>query len=176
MGPKTSKSADRPHYVAICLSLLAVLVSCLSWWESHTSRKINETASRGIAYVTNFQKRGKDVNDAAYLITIKNFGRSSALAVRYSYSITTDNPHKTGTPDERHEEQPDPYFFSVTAELPPGLEKQIATSIMWSSAMNFIPKLEEGKYYYIIGILSYVDEASGKEYRQQWCYQADSTS
>src|SRR5437660_1754288 len=87
--PRT-KSANRPHYISVLLSVVAVVIAGLSWWESHSARLISQGSNRALAYVTELQnvKMPFDTPGPVYKVVIRNFGRSAAKGLRYWYRVT----------------------------------------------------------------------------------------
>jgi hypothetical protein len=153
------KTADKPHYVSIILSIAAVIISCFSWWESHSSRLINESSNRALVHVVSLKPvKNPDLSGTTYLLVVKNFGKSNALNVGFSYAVSTVDPDNS---DENSS------LGSVLAwdqwDLPPNMERE--------DSIGFIPKdLKANTLVYFKGAMLYKDEATGKDFVQRWCF------
>jgi archaellum component FlaG (FlaF/FlaG flagellin family) len=158
--------ADRPHSISLFLSILAMMIAGLSWWESHSARVANESSNRAIAYITDFQSLPpSESGQYLYKLTIKNFGRSTALVPGYKLSVVVDKTEQA-MQDYREKE-----IKEITYSLPPGVEKQTVFDIPWAK----IPGPQDGEFRFIYIDVGYLDEPSMKEYQELLCYkvQAD---
>lgn len=163
--PKISlKVADKPHYWTIGLSVAALLVSCLSWYESHKGRLISLSSNRAVLYVTDFYITDSPDDDdfVASNIVVKNLGRSPAQAIRTSFHYLGSYE---GIKEEDYKEtEMDQLWF----DLPPGIQKVYGFSASHAKAHMVSNRTVK---IYFIGVLSYIDEASGNEYKQRWCFE-----
>jgi hypothetical protein len=75
-------ASESPKWIALVLSILAIAISSLSWWEAHRNRIINEEINRPVLTIS-----VDDVSDAyvhepglsfVYRATIKNEGKTVA--------------------------------------------------------------------------------------------------
>lgn len=87
--------SDPPKLIPILISLIAVTISCLSWWESHRSRLINEEINRPILALTSLQiATYEEPNQHEdyfplylnILPTVKNVGKSTAIVKEFKIS------------------------------------------------------------------------------------------
>lgn len=80
--------SESPKWIALTLSVIAVTISCLSWWESHRVRVLNEAVNRPVLVIadgTNGARvAGIRVDDtesplyAAFSTTLHNSGKVTA--------------------------------------------------------------------------------------------------
>lgn len=88
---------DPPKLIPILISLIALFVSALSWWESHQSRLINQEVNRPILYfdgVQHFMYENDPPNPALnngikvhFAATIQNSGKVTALINNASVAV-----------------------------------------------------------------------------------------
>jgi hypothetical protein len=90
MSLEKKTKADRPHYVAIVLSSLALLITGLNWWEGHRGRILNEQINRPVFLVSNveYETSRIDTPETAGLevnvnIKLKNTGKIPADLLEY---------------------------------------------------------------------------------------------
>ncbi|MDQ3817844.1 MAG: hypothetical protein M3247_08735 [Thermoproteota archaeon] len=169
------KVAAPPHYISIALSILALLVSLLSWWESHSARLISQGSNRALAYVTELQnvKMPFDTPGPVYKVVVRNFGRSAAKGVRYWFKVTVANYMKP-----KESEYQSPQFEQLWAELPPGMQRETELNIPWGApgTDKTIPEPTKDEDQYIIGVLEYTDEPTGNTYQQRWCFRLETVA
>ena len=92
------KTADRPHYLALFFSIVAILISSLGWWETHRSRLINQEVNRPILSLSPFDiesdipsMESQDNEDRITVIfkfRIKNVGKSTAIITKAEVNPT----------------------------------------------------------------------------------------
>jgi hypothetical protein len=52
-----SKTADKPHHISLVLSILAMIISGFSWWESRSNRLINEEINRPVLSLADIESK-----------------------------------------------------------------------------------------------------------------------
>lgn len=74
-----TKGQDRPHNLSLLLSMVAIIVSGLSFWESHQARKLNYESSvpviAGTVELVEPLTAGKQIQ---FKVTLENLGKTSA--------------------------------------------------------------------------------------------------
>src|SRR4051812_47820099 len=90
----STKFADHPHLWTITLSTIAIVVSGLSYFESHRTRVMNEQLNRPIVRATTIDvglpvlgsaQPKTDKFQSAYTLHVRNSGKFFAGAVSVSY-------------------------------------------------------------------------------------------
>src|SRR5260370_6342869 len=75
-------TSESSKWIPICLSILAIVISSLSWWESHRGRVINEDINRPILTVAPIDVNTDLMSDqipATFVIKLKNGGKAPAV-------------------------------------------------------------------------------------------------
>lgn len=90
--------SDPPKLTPIVISLIAVTISCLSWYESHRGRMINEEINRPILSLSSIEIESavysmpfRDYEDRVILFftaKVKNVGKSTAVVRRTEITPT----------------------------------------------------------------------------------------
>jgi hypothetical protein len=92
--------ADRPHTLSVALAFLALLISLMSFWESHKNRVISEDVNRPRLYVAAlaFEERlgvvevvGKPYRLAMFRMTLKNTGKGLASRIHGKTCVSIPN-------------------------------------------------------------------------------------
>lgn len=160
------KIADRPHYVSIVLSTIALIISLMSWWESRSSRVSNQSSNRAVVYAVELEEIGDDRYDGHdYKLTVKNFGRSPATDITVSNTVIALKHYPTS------QDYPTDVFVAMLEDVAPSYQKEfVVPFIRGRGENNEMPEREEGEEIYLIGVLNYLDEPSGVRYYQKWCF------
>lgn len=173
------KIADRPHYISIILSIIALLISLMSWWESRSSRVSGQSSSRAVVEaveleeVMNEKKYGHQ-----YQITVKNFGRSPATDIFISNTVIASKSLPS------YKDYPFDVYLEMLDDLAPSYQKAYEIPFIrgredvneeQDEGDKFnMPELEEGEEIYLIGVLDYRDEPSNTRYLKRWCFRLGS--
>jgi hypothetical protein len=160
---KGFKFADAPHYISVILSIAALIISGLSWRESHRSRLVSETSNRALVYAILLKpvNVGPKLPSTTYQLVVKNLGKINALNVGYEYDVLSYSN------DGEEEKKLETVTTLVEwAELPPGLEREVQIRL-FSRTKN------PNEHFRIKGILVYYDEATGEKYEQKWCFRIE---
>src|SRR6266446_1889696 len=169
--PAKAKIADRPHYVAIVLSVVAVILSLLSWWESHQNRRINEEINRPILSLTSMgtesqifvmmQEGYMNHVGLFFTATLKNVGKSTAIIRKSTVTPTLSYP------DDKCQIVKEE---SVSKQSDTGEPILIGNEEKYVGIINLTFQCEERKLW-SIGVdvdMEYVDAGSGQSYSQQF--------
>jgi hypothetical protein len=160
------KIADRPHYVSIILSIVALSVSLMSWWESRSSRLLNQNSSRAVVYAVELEEINDEKNYGHdYKIIVKNLGRSPAVNI-FTTNTVFYSKHRPNIDD-----YPMSGFVEMLDDIPPNYQKEYEIPFIEGREDENMPELEEDDELYLIGVLDYQDEPSGSRYLQRWCFQ-----
>lgn len=172
------KIADQPHSLTILLSVAAIVVSAISWNESHQNRRLNEKLSRPIVRVINVSKTGPvmEFRDKVLItnrLTLKNSGRTFAKNVNISLRSQLDD-ERVGEHSHRFTDTEDVMSSqSKLGDLAPEDEDSVAfmanvlskppTSTLGS--ITFSPVALKTK-----GTLTYEDPLNGAIYTEDFCF------
>jgi hypothetical protein len=140
-----NKSADRPHLLSLVLSIVAVCLSCLSLYESHASRHLNEELSRSIVSVNGvktladleWSTNGKKIKDIPVEISITNAGKSLATLSEPEIYVGIECKSEHHTMVSSHAEM---NGIPAPRHLAPGTTETFTTTI----AAYMISKEKEG--------------------------------
>ena len=83
-----SKTADKPHHISLVLSILAMIISSFSWWESRSNRLINEEINRPVLSLADIEsKYGETLRSGETVVVfnvgLKNTGKFTARIDKY---------------------------------------------------------------------------------------------
>jgi hypothetical protein len=162
--------ADRPHSISIALSILALLISLLSWWESHSGRVSTQTSNRAVVEVVELRELAADnsrPNAPRYKLIVKNSGRSSVVDVLTSNTILV-SPYRPGKRD-----YPEDIYVEMVDNIPPNSQKEYEETFVRGLRDQRLPELKQNEHLFLIGVINYMDEPSGVRYLQRWCFQLD---
>jgi hypothetical protein len=79
--------SEPSKWLPLILSLTAIGISCLSWWESHRGRIINEEVNRPILTLNSLEttfRRGRDYLEVTLKYNLKNVGKVEAVVTNAS--------------------------------------------------------------------------------------------
>ena len=174
---KGFKFADAPHLISIIFSLTALVISYLSWEESHRSRLINQSSNRAITYVIDLQMVPKSeqlkegttliepptsesyIFSAEYKLVVKNIGRTPAKSVHCNYKLI--NKWEEGYEGGLHESE-----RSIWEEILPGVQEEVIIPIKME-----LTSRDSITDNYLFGSLTYQDELTEEMFEYRWCYQ-----
>lgn len=130
---RRGKVADRPHYVSIVLSIIAVVISCLSWWESHRGRLINEEANRPVLSLENVtaelhtleKDEGERIN---FELHLKNIGKVTATVFKVDMLAMLDGSSPNCDTVNEREEDGSTEVNGEYLEIAPGEEDGLLRS------------------------------------------------
>ncbi|MDX6382439.1 MAG: hypothetical protein QOK48_12 [Blastocatellia bacterium] len=87
-------ASESPKWIALVLSLIAISISGLSWWESHRNRIINEDVNRPILVIDSFtyDKDAAEMGNDNHIwvvfnVTTKNIGKVTALLTKCNATV-----------------------------------------------------------------------------------------
>jgi hypothetical protein len=171
--------ADRPHHISLALAIIALVVSCLSWWESHQGRIINEEANRPVLSVAGIETdagatrlwKSPDI-PLTVVVRLKNTGRVTARITEAKVEpdqFASDIVCET-RPDPNDAlgylnrfERVKPWTYNPR-EMLVGVEESISGMLVLSRACLEVPLLK----IVVTVTVRYVDVASGKEFSQNF--------
>src|SRR6266481_4831858 len=146
-----------PSQIAtLSISAAAILISGLSWYESHRNRKLTQATSRAVLYVPIVKLSAVKLGGGETRMDIENAGKAAANHVKFNFRVAvmvgSDNPN---TPSESGI-LGEPEEF-VVETIPPG--KTVSKSLVFE-----LPNEPLGTRWptliIISGTLSYEDEGS----------------
>jgi hypothetical protein len=168
-GTSTKWWSDPPKLAPILISLIAIAISCLSWWESRRSRLMNEEINRPLLVLSkmdhhSFSSSGIGFGNisTSFVAVIKNTGKVTALIE--DVHVRPSRVRSMG-PDCQ-------IVYGVTTNLPdvvtqreilPGMEAEYLGVIhvrLVCSAVDL--------QYIVNTTLTYTDINSGKSYKQSF--------
>ena len=84
------KAQDAPHFLSFTISIVALVVSAMSWFESHANRNISELVNRPVLVVDKVELIDSSVypNSFDLQVTFANNGKTEAQDVALSSLIT----------------------------------------------------------------------------------------
>lgn len=162
-----AKTADKPHHLSLVLSIGAIIISSLSWWEGHQNRIINEEINRPVLSIA---RTDQDVGSVfipnsggsvySFYVDVKNIGKATATILkanvepRILYPTDTCNriPYDTNGMDD----------VLNRDEVLPGMEKTLFGEVILPKACE---QLQVLKFQQSVTI-TYRDVATGREYYQ----------
>jgi len=173
------KIADRPHYVSIVFSIVALLISLMSWWESRSSRVSSQSSNRAVVEAVELEEvMNEEKYGHQYKITVKNFGRSPAIDIFISNTVIASKSLPS------YQDYPSDVFEEMLDDLAPNYQKSYEIPfIQGREDVNKdegkgdkfnMPEREKGEEIYLIGVLDYRDEPSNTRYLKQWCFRLGS--
>ena len=168
---KTSMTtADRPHNVSIVLSLIAVAISCLSWWESHQVRRSNEAVNRPVLSVGTPIIQGSPVKVSdntqirlMFFVPLKNTGNVTGKIVSGNVVVKVNQL----TPDDCQVNlaDHDSELRKINQkEMLPGLEEVLVGQLVVNARC-----LQMGHMRFRANVAAtYIDVSSGQAYSQAY--------
>jgi hypothetical protein len=180
------KSADKPHYYTIALSIGALIVSIisasissLSWYESHASRQLATMATQAFLYASDITVTPIDdparkaavkagVLNVRFEVKLVNTGKVNAsdIKVKYNYSLS---PLGSSHPWVACFKQEGDTFQTSLFGLGPGSSGVIAVFI--SEHKDALSCVGDGKATLnLYGTLSYLDSATNAIQTRHWCF------
>lgn len=154
--------SESPKWIALVLSLIAIIISGLSWWESHTGRRINEEVNRPILTLIDFSSpsvsQGKDHLSVKINYTFRNVGKVAATARVVTIQSTPTLRTFCHILLSEKESERHVYFEPL-----PGLDRTISEQLEVSQDCE-----EDGKLILdnIMMIVEYSDPVSGNLFSQ----------
>jgi len=160
--------SDPPKLIPILISLIAVTISCLGWWESHRGRLINEEINRPILTATSitmqrigslvFEKGSPYAYPIMIRITVKNVGKSSAVvqATNINFGMFPNDPAGCNSRIAVEE--------SSSTTVLPGMESTFSQVVDLSNACLQKKEMAVDLNANVI----YVDAGSGSQYKQHF--------
>jgi hypothetical protein len=159
--------SESPKRIALVLSIFAITISGLGWWESHRGRLMNEEINRPVLTLSDLQIGSVVAGDSNRLVgvfltaKVSNTGKSTAsvqhISLTPSLSFLTDEACKiTDIPSDR-----------VTAQ---GIREIFANSqVVVTQEVFFSDGCEKLAWlnFDVSMPIAYTDSASGKQYFQE---------
>ena|GEM_PF-2378145 len=153
--------SESPKWIALVLSICALIISGLSWWEAHRGRMISEEVNRpvldyskGDLGVTPFG----DIIRVDVIVNLKNTGKTTAIV----NSVKFGGRHITLTPDCSFSDAR-PLDSTYPEEILPSTEQNFLNGAAYSSKCV---KTHQG--FLLELSVTYTDAASGKTYFQEF--------
>jgi hypothetical protein len=182
------KLADHPHWWTITLSMIAVVVSSLSYWESHRVRVLNEQTNRPLVRVGDIALIGPVLGRIAsdesrlpnsYSVNLRNSGKLFASGVVVEYRAQLQDMRVgagllkfSDIPMETHDTQ-------SIGDLAPEDEYQLSA---WIWVLKDNPTIPFGDHrlnmvsIYIKGVVTYTNPVDGARYKEPFCFSDPGTS
>jgi hypothetical protein len=176
------KFADHPHWWTILLSAIAIVISVLSYLESHRNRALNEEVFRPIIRVASIVDRGqvfevKGANPArrenAVDLHILNNGKTFAGNVVVTYKAQLDDM-RVGTDYLKFSDDKDATEGKeLIGDLAPD---EVYTLVLWVSELKYSPTIDlgDGKVntvsLYIKGNVNYTSPTDGSQHNDKFCF------
>jgi hypothetical protein len=108
---KPQQPQGRPHSFAIGLSIAAIIISCLGWWEAHQARKLSYVASLpALSTQVDLVEELAAGQDIHFRVTVENHGKTPArrfhptLRFRFASAAIPFVPSYDGAPDASQQE------------------------------------------------------------------------
>lgn len=168
---KTSKVADRPHYVSIVLSIVAVAISCLSWWESSRNRLLNEEINRPVLSIASIDKAlgAVEIPEShgsiySFSVHLKNNGKSTARTVDGDVMVYFDGSSDTACRHIPWDMGPMWKEQLNRPEALPGIEEELFGEITLTPACE----KSESLRFQLFTTVTYEDVNSGRQYFQRF--------
>lgn len=166
--------ADRPHHISLTIAIIALIISCLSWWESHQGRIINEEVNRPVLSLAGIETDAGKLRifksphiPLVFVVRLKNTGRVTARITEAKVEpgqFASDKVCETHPDSSREPGILNQFEHGTTnpREMLVGVEQSISGIVSLSKACLEVPLLRFG----VTVTVRYVDVASGKEYSQ----------
>jgi hypothetical protein len=176
------KLADHPHWWTIILSLVAIVVSGLSYMESHSSRLLSEEVNRPLVRVVSVHVIGPilgkiqpngDRYPNAYHLLIRNSGRAFADNVRVAYKAQLEDSRVGGSFLKFSSDEGATINSDKIGDLAPDDEYELS---LWASVLKVNPTIPFGDHevnmvsLVIKGDVEYTNPINKTIYRQPFCY------
>jgi|ERR1051325_596033 hypothetical protein len=88
-------SSESPKWIALVLSIFAITISSLSWWESHQARLINQEINRPLLQLDEVKlERSKSFSELTFYLS--NIGKSTARVTKVEYLSVARIWNETG--------------------------------------------------------------------------------
>ena len=182
------KVADRPHLLAIGLSLVAIGVSSFSWYESRMARKLNETTSRAVVQTIavrllsgwewNVSQR-KQPNGVPIEMTLFNSGKSLARNIRANVTLAVAFGVRLPGEETTTPKKVSVSVFAATIlpdDIGPGVTKVHRLSLDTTHLEQVLRSTPEfgGSIsdVFVSPLLEYDDAATQARYRDGSCFHA----
>jgi hypothetical protein len=153
--------SESSKWIAIVLSLAAITISGLSWWESHRGRVINEEINRPVLDYSNGDLGVTPFGDqirVSVMVSLKNTGKSTAIL----NNVKIDGRLITLTPNCRFSDAR-PFDETYPDEILPGTDGAFLNDVAYSS------KCRESSEGFLLELsVNYADPVSGKVYFQKF--------
>ena len=177
-----SQVADRPHRLSLAFSMIAILISAASWYESHAGRAANERASRAAVQITAFQAKqpldvppadskslaAKDLN-RYFEVTLTNLGRSTASQVTWRWNYDLIGEQREGWVDATPLKFSRLFLKNEVTNLAPGRSQAAVIGTLIAPEQQIQLATTDSKLVFF-GLVTYLDEAGGRQFEEPWCY------
>jgi hypothetical protein len=152
--------SESPKWLPLVLSLVAIAVSGLSWWESHRNRVINEEVNRPLLSVTTIAAEASEPKAGRlymfFTVKLKNNGKGTA-----NVSDVIIEPRLALQPNGC-EIVPLGKVDNTRFEVLPGFEQ----SFEYVTSVTLDCKKDARVYFGLRLLITYTDSGSGREYFQ----------
>jgi hypothetical protein len=152
--------------IAIIISVIALIISGLSWWDSHRQGKL--TAGQIKSYVQVVEaKLVEPISEASFIqlqLKIKNFGQTAAVNVRgeMDYQVGMPDPEGKGNEATRRD----------IGSMGPGMERTVTLTSNRRNMRDWpTPTLRGDQRVFFFGTVWYTDDTTREERKEDWCYQ-----
>ena len=168
----THRSSGSPSWIPIFTSVVALIISGLSLWESHRNRKINEELNRPVLSVAFRDVRSTwsesvyigDVIGIEIFTSLKNAGKATATVSRAEINPNFKNPS-----GDCRLLSSNPSASRRGFEVLAGQDTEISGNLSVTPACEKSPVLN-----FELNIkVDYTDDSSGKQYSQSFVEKVD---
>jgi hypothetical protein len=176
------KFADHPHWWTILLSAIAIVISVLSYVESHRNRALNEEVNRPIIRVASIVDRGlvfeiRQANpprrENAIDLYIRNNGKTFAGNVVVTYKAQLDDMREGKDYLKFSDDKDATKGKELIGDLAPDEEYVL---VLWVSELKESPTIDFGNgkvntvSLYIKGDASYINPTDGASHKEKFCF------
>jgi hypothetical protein len=179
---KERRIADHPHGWTITLSLIAIVVSGLSYYEAHRSLRLNQEVNRPLVRVTAIDaglpalgdyKTAGDRYPVTYTLHVRNSGKVYADSVVVSFKAQLEDM-RTGSGFRRFSDDNDATIDE--AKIGPLAPEEDYESPFWASVLKDMPTIPFGDHVirmvslYVKGKVIYVDPLNNSRIEEPFCF------
>lgn len=168
VASRVSKIADRPHHLTLALSVVAIVVSLGSFWQSREAYKLATGVSRAAVQVSSAKLVNKPEDSAwlRYDLVLTNFGQVTARNVITSseFDISQFDVPIMGSL----------YEHPRAADMAPKFSQTIRlqSNRRFSGHSDELVKGNKNKLL-IFGITEYTDDITNIKSKDYWCFVYD---
>jgi len=158
--------SESPKWIALVLSLAAITISALSWWEARRGRIVNEGVNRPVLVLTKTEAKGswqepeyfrdEEAAEVSFHLVFKNIGKSEAV-----FKLVQVRPGFTDRVFSKCTKLPDRSAAVLQDNLLPGLESEVVWSGELPPGCKYAPIMK----FYLEILVAYAD-TNGQQHLQ----------